>query len=534
MSKFFHPSSTISFLIALLTLVPLMVMFSAWWEIDATIWAHLSDYVLPNLLSNTFFLMLGVSVGVLTLGISLAWCVAIYDFPLRKFFNWSLMLPLSIPAYVMAFSQQAQLSYSAPLPTFWREYLNFLPPLPPLTGTLGVSIVLSLAFYPYVYLLAKQAFSNMGLRSIEVGQSLNLSVTASFWRVALPMARPWILGGLTLALMETLADFGTVSIFNYDTFTSAIYKSWFSLFSLNTAKQLAAILVLFIFVLISTEQHLIRHRRYHHRHLQHQFRQRLTGLRAGLVFVWASSVLCLAFIVPLAQLIFWAYATWDDFADSHLWSSLLQSFTLASFAAVLTVSLAFILVMLKQYRPNAGTAFFTRLATMGYAIPGTVLAVGIFVPLAWMDHQILTHATLFFPNLTIQNYALNGSIVALLLALATRFLAIAHTPKHNAIKRLSPHLGEAASLLGKSFKTQMRLIYFPLLKGSTATALIMVFVECLKEIPIVLMMRPYDWDILAVRIFNLTTEGQWEAAAIPSLIIVCAGLLPVVWLSRHQ
>lgn len=534
MSKFFHPSTTLSFFIALLTLIPLMVMFSAWWQIDTAIWAYLSDYILPNLLSNTFFLMLGVGIGTLILGVSLAWCVAIYDFPLRNFFNWSLMLPLSIPAYVMAFSQQAQLSYSAPLPTFWRENLTFLPPLPPLTGTWGVSIVLSLAFYPYVYLLAKQAFSNMGLRSMEVGQSLNLSVMASFWRVALPMARPWILGGLTLVLMETLADFGTVSILNYDTFTSAIYKSWFSLFSLNTAKQLAAILVLFVFLLISAEQYFIRHRRYHHRHLQHQIRQRLTGLRAGLVFFWASSILCLAFIVPLTQLLLWAYETWDDFADSRLWSSLVQSFTLASFATILTVSLAFILVMLKQYRPNTGTALFTRLATMGYAIPGSVLAVGIFIPLAWIDHQILNYASHLFPNLSMQDYVLNGSIVALLLALATRFLAIAHTPKHNAMKRLSPHLGETASLLGKSFQTKMRLIYLPLLKGSTVTALIMVFVECLKEIPIVLMMRPYDWDILAVRIFNLTTEGQWEAAAIPSLIIVFAGLLPVAWLSRHQ
>ncbi len=240
--------------IATLVLVPVVVTFSSFAQVDGDILAHLTEFVLPELVGNTVWLLLGVGIGVSVLGVSLAWLMAMCDFPGRRLFDWALLLPLALPAYVTAFVAIGLLDFTGPLLTWLREGWG-ITGLPEIRSRGGVILVMSLALYPYVYLIAKNAFATQGRVALEAAQSLGLSRTQGFFRVALPMARPWIAAGLMLALMETLADFGTMAIFNYDTFTTAIYKAWYSLFSLSAAAQLASILILFVLVAVIFEQH---------------------------------------------------------------------------------------------------------------------------------------------------------------------------------------------------------------------------------------------------------------------------------------
>ena len=250
-------------LISSVTVLPLLVIALSFADVNADIWAHLSEFVLPRLLANTALLLLGVGVGVLLLGVPLGWLVAVHEFPGRRVFNWALMLPLAMPAYVMAFTQIGLLDFSGVLQSWLREVWGSSAWFPPIRSRGGVVLVMSLALYPYVYLLARDAFASQGRRALEAAQSLGLSPWQGFWRVALPMARPWLIGGVSLALMEALADFGTVSIFSFDAFTTAIYKAWFAMFSLSSASQLSSLLVLLVFALIWLEQRLRGGRAYH-------------------------------------------------------------------------------------------------------------------------------------------------------------------------------------------------------------------------------------------------------------------------------
>ncbi|WP_235930093.1 ABC transporter permease [Craterilacuibacter sinensis] len=520
-------------LLSLLTLLPLAVIIPAVFSPDPAIWSHLVDYLLPQLFLNSAYLMLGVGCGVLLIGVSLAWLVAVYDFPGRRFFNWALMLPLAMPAYVMGFSQLGLFDYTGPLQSWLRASWGDSSWVPSIRSTPGVILVLTLAFYPYVYLLARNAFATQGRRALEVGQSLGLSRVQGFWRVALPMARPWIMGGLMLALMETLADFGTVSIFNYDAFTSAIYKAWFSFFSLDTAKQLASMLVLIVFVLVVLEQRARGRRAYTQSgRAAPLHRLPLQGGAAALAVLFASLVLLLAFVLPFGQIVWWSYQSLEAELNGDLLSYSLHSVVLSALAALLVCAVALLLSYAQRRAPSRVNQMLARLATMGYAVPGTVLAVGIFVPVAWLDNVLLGLFSSVLPQGT--TAILKGSLLVLLLAYLARFLAVGHTSVDAAMHRITRSQEEAARNLGWFGWRLVTRLHLPLLRGGLMTALLMVFVDVMKEMPITLMTRPFGWDTLAVRIFTLTTEGEWERAALPAVAIVLAGLLPVILLSKEE
>ncbi|WP_225547117.1 ABC transporter permease [Chromobacterium violaceum] len=516
---------------SLLTLIPLAVIAMGLLEPDAEAWRHLAEYTLPELLRNTVVLLSGVGAGVLLLGVPLAWLTAVHDFPGRRFFAWALMLPLAMPAYVMAFSQLGLFDFTGPFQTWLREAFGSSAWVPDIRSTPGVVMVLSLAFYPYVYLLARDAFAGMGRRALEVGQSLGLSPLAGFFKVALPMARPWIAGGLGLALMETLADFGTVAIFNFDAFTSAIYKAWFSLFSLSAAKQLASLLVLLVFVLLWLEQRARGQRGYVPAGRAAPLpRARLPGWRGWLASACCALVLLLAFALPFGQILVWAAEHAASELDADLLDSLKSSLSLAAMAAALVPAIALLLVF--AVRRDSGSRPWARLATLGYAVPGTVLAVGVFAPVAALDNLLLGCFGRWLPEGT--SAVFKGTLLVLLLAYASRFLAVAHSALDAAMQRISRSQEEAAHSLGLSGARLLGRLYLPLLRGGLFTAMLMVFVDVMKEMPITLMTRPFGWDTLAVRIFNLTSEGEWQRAALPSVAIVLAGLLPVLLLSRQK
>lgn len=520
-------------LVAVLVLIPVGTILLSFLAPAGDVWQHLVETILPSLLINTFWLTLGVAASSALLGVSLAWFTAVCEFPGRKFFSWGLLLPLAIPAYVMAFVTLGLFDFTGPVQTLLRSWVGpeqFW--FPNVRGRLGVIIVMTLAFYPYVYLLARNAFLTQGKRSLEAAQSLGFNRMQGFLKVSLPMARPWIASGVMLVLMETLADFGTVAVFNYDTFTTAIYKAWFSMFSLSAASQLASLLIVIIFALIVMEQQFRSRMRYAEtKHSSRIPRILLTGWRAWGVAGFALAILFFAFLLPITQLIIWATDTFvEEFNQLYL-GFLWHSLMLSGLAALLTCSVAVLVVYSARRHPDTVTRVAVRIATIGYALPGVILAVGIFVPLAWLDNWLSEMAMQLFHIET--GLLIQGTLAIMLIAYMTRFLAVGHNPIDSAMQRITFSIDEASMGLGLNGWSMLKRVHLPILKGGIFTAVTLVFVDVMKEMPITLMTRPFGWDTLAVRIFEMTSEGEWEQAALPAVALVLAGLIPIVLLTRQ-
>lgn len=520
------------FLVAAVVLLPVAVVVSSFLTPAGEIWRHLVETTLADLVTNTFWLALGVALGTVVLGVSLAWLTAVCEFPGHRVFAWSLLLPLAIPAYVTGFVFIGLFDFTGPIQTQLREWFGPGIWFPKVRGRLGVIVVMTLALFPYVYLLARNAFLTQGKRALEAAQSLGLSRTQGFLRVALPMARPWIAGGLSLALMETLADFGTVAVFNYDTFTTAIYKAWFALFSLPAAAQLASILILIAFALLVAEQQSRAHMRYGEgRSGARMERIRLRGIRAWLAFTLCLAVLILGFLLPVAQLGWWALGSAARDLDARYLGFFWHSLLLSAIAAAITVGIALLLSYAGRQFPDTWTRLAVRASTLGYAVPGAVLAVGIFIPIAWLDSLLVKAVEHFVgasPGLLVQ-----GTLVAMLVAYVARFMAVGFNPIDSAMQRVTRSMDEAARSLGLGMGRSLLRVHLPILRGGLITGAMLVFVDVMKEMPITLMTRPFGWDTLAVRIFEMTSEGEWERAALPSLALVIAGLAPLIVLSRH-
>jgi iron(III) transport system permease protein len=497
---------------------------------DADALAHLARHVLPGVVANTVTLVLGVALLAGLLGTVLAWLVTAYDFPLRGAYAWALLLPMALPAYVLGFVAIATLDYAGPLQTWLRAAVDPALGLPPIRSAGGVILVMGLALYPYVYLLARGAFATQGRRALEVAQSLGLSRGAAFRRVTLPLARPWIAGGVALVAMETLADFGTVAVFNYDTFTTAIYRAWSGLYSIDAALQLAAALVACVALALALESRARAARRHTAFAGPPLERTRLRGARAWLACAGCALVLGLAFVAPVAVLAGWAGAHVADDLGGAWFALLARSVALALAAATLVCALALALAYAVRSQPGGAVRGLARLATLGYALPGSVLAVGLFVPVAALNGALEDLALALggrdWP------FYLQGTVAVLLLGYAVRFLAVGYAPVDGGMQRITRALDDTARLLGARGLALLRRVHVPLLRAGVATAIALVFVDVLKEMPITLMTRPFGWDTLAVRVYELTSEGEWRRAALPALAIVLAGLLPVAWLVR--
>lgn len=513
--------------IALITAIPILVVMTSLTDPDPEIWQHLWQFVLPELLVNTVWLLAGVGLGVTVLGVALAWLTAACAFPGRRFFTWALLLPLALPAYITAFVWLGLFDFTGALPTWLREEFGLLA-LPPIRSRGGVILVMTLSLYPYVYLTARAAFQGQNRRLMEAAQSLGLTRWQAFRRVALPLAWPGIAAGLLLALMETLADFGTVAVFNYNTFTTAIYQTWFSLFSLTAASQLASLLILFVFTVAWLEQHL-RAQRSHaasSRSIAPPTRIPLSGPAAWLATALCALVFALAFALPVTQIALWTTEVATQDFDARYLQFASRSLLLSAFGAVLVVALALLLGYAQRLSPGPAMRTTARLATLGYALPGAVLAVGLFIPVAWLDNRLID-------ALGRQEQILGGTLAVMLLAYCARFLAVGHGPVESGLARISKSLDEAAQIQGVTGWRRLTRVHLPLLRIPLFTAAALTFVDIMKELPITLMTRPFGWDTLAVRIFEMTSEGEWQRAALPAAAIVLTGLLPVLFLIRN-
>lgn len=522
-----------SLLAALLVAAPILMLLPAWLTAENEVWRHLVDTVLAGLLRNTAVLTLGVGAGVLTLGVGLAWLTAMCEFPGRRLFDWALMLPLGIPTYVLAFVAVGLLDFSGPAQSALREMFPGGYWFPQVRSEGGVIIVFALALYPYVYMLARAAFLGQGRNLLESGRILGLSPRQVFWRVSLPMARPAIAAGVALALMETLADFGAVAIFNYDTFTTAIYKTWFGFFDINAAAQLSTLLLLFVALAMYGERRFRGRARFHTGGKRAgQYRYRLQGTRALLATAAAGAVLLLAFIVPVAQLAVWTVNAGFTDLDERYAQFVIHTLLLGGFAALLTTASALLLAYVHKLWPDRLTRLASRLATLGYAMPGTVLAVGVMLFFSWLDRGIDTASGRWLGAPA--ELLLSGSVIALLFAYLVRFLAVGHGPVESGLERITPSIQQAARSLGAGHREVLWRIYLPMLRPGLLTAVLLVFVDVMKELPATLLLRPFDWDTLAIRIFELTSEGEWQQAALPALTLVLVGLIPVIILVRRS
>lgn len=528
------PWFLVALAIALPAILAVGVVAGASFSPDTEVWPHLLEFVLPRVLSNTFWLVLGVAIITTILGTGLAWLTAVCEFPGRGIFVWALLLPLAIPGYVLGFVAIGLLEYAGPVQGFLREWLGPGGWLPPIRSRAGIIVVLSLTLYPYVYLVARSAFLTQGKRVLEVAQSVGFNSVQGFFKVALPMARPWIAGGVMLVVMETLADFGTVAVFNYDTLTTAIYHAWFGLFSVKAALQLASFLVLGVFIVVALEQWLRTRARYHPGKSPPGDRIRLGVRNRWLGFACCGLVLLLAFILPFTQLLIWA---WRDVVggglDLRFWGFAWRSVSLSLTAAGTITVAALLLNYAMRLDPHPLSHLAGRIATLGYAMPGTVLAIGIFVPLAFVNNQLQAMLDFLFAANAPQ-LALQTGLATMLLAYLVRFLAVAHQPVAANMLRITPAIDESVRVLGVSGWAALRRVHFPMLRTGLLTAFALAFVDLMKEMPITLMTRPFGWETLAVRVFEMTSEGQWQQAALPACAIVLVGLLPVVILTRRS
>jgi|TARA_B100000965_G_scaffold399198_1_gene418699 iron(III) transport system permease protein len=518
---------------AVLVLLPLLVLALSWNSLDSTIWNHLLETQMARLLGNTLVLAVGVIVGVVLLGVSLAWLTSLCNFPGRRWLDWALMLPFAVPAYVLAFVMIGILDFAGPLQTTLRGWLGNDFRMVSIRSTGGVIFVLVLVFYPYVYMLARGAFLAQGRGLMEAARILGHSPWQAFWRVALPMARPAIGAGAALAVMETLADFGAVSVFNYDTFTTAIYKTWYGFYSLQTATQLASLLLLFVLLALYAERRAQGSKRFPGSDKPRQGPLfQLRGVRGWLATGYCLLVLAVAFVIPLVQLFYWLFTSGSDF-DERYWSLIRNTLTLGGIAAVTTVVVAMLQVLARRLQPMRRVRSAVALANLGYALPGSVLAVGIMFAFSVADNQLVVPLQAW---LGVDSPAplLLGSLFALLLAYLIRFMAVASGPLDTALARIRPALPEAAHSLGHTGASVFWRVYLPLLMPGLLSAGLLVFVDVLKEMPATLLMRPFGWDTLAVRIHSLTAEGNWPEAALPAITLVATGLLPVIVLIRRS
>ena len=518
---------------AVLVLLPLLVLALSWNSLDSTIWNHLLETQMARLLGNTLVLAVGVIVGVVLLGVSLAWLTSLCNFPGRRWLDWALMLPFAVPAYVLAFVMIGILDFAGPLQTTLRGWLGNDFRMVSIRSTGGVIFVLVLVFYPYVYMLARGAFLAQGRGLMEAARILGHSPWQAFWRVALPMARPAIGAGAALAVMETLADFGAVSVFNYDTFTTAIYKTWYGFYSLQTATQLASLLLLFVLLALYAERRAQGSKRFPGSDKPRQGPLfQLRGVRGWLATGYCLLILAVAFVIPLVQLFYWLFISGSDF-DERYWSLIRNTLTLGGIAAVTTVVVAMLLVLARRLQPIRRVRSAVALANLGYALPGSVLAVGIMFAFSVADNQLVVPLQAWL-GVDSPSPLLLGSLFALLLAYLIRFMAVASGPLDTALARIRPALPEAAHSLGHTGAGVFWRVYLPLLMPGLLSAGLLVFVDVLKEMPATLLMRPFGWDTLAVRIHSLTAEGNWPEAALPAITLVATGLLPVIVLIRRS
>ena len=499
------------------------------------VWAHLADTVLPRYVANTVVLIVSVAAATFVVGVGTAWLVSMARFPLRGVFEWALILPFALPAYVLAYTYTGLLDVGGPVQGFLRDGLGFSGVarwFPGIRSLAGAAAMLTLALYPYVYLLARAAFLEQGAVLAEASRTLGRGPWATFASVSLPIARPGIAAGLALVVMEALNDYGTVDFFAVDTFTTGIYRAWFGLGEAAAAAQLSSILLVFVCAVLLAERWTRgRGRVYPMARRMHRPPARV--LRGKAAFGAASACalpVVLGFALPAAALLVWTVENAAELFDWRYAGFAFNSLFLSALTAAVAVALAVAIAYAVRLRPRPATAAAARAAGLGYAVPGSVIAVGILLFSTWFDKAVDFGARSVFGVST--GLVFTGTVAGIVFAYVVRFMALSIGTVESALGRVSPNMDAAARSLGRKPLGVLAHVHLPLMWGSLAAAGLLVFVDVMKELPATLILRPFDFDTLAVRAHQLASDELLTLAAGPALAIVAVGILPVIVLSR--
>ena len=501
----------------------------------ANIWPHLWATVLPGYVRTTLVLMGGVGIVSFVVGTSTAWFVAMCRFPGRKVLQWALLVPLATPTYIIAYTYVDVFEYSGIVQTAarglfgWHNARDYW--FPEIRSLPGAIFVMSFVLYPYVYLTARASFMKQSVCLLEVSRTLGRSAWGTFFSVALPMARPAIAIGVSLAMLECLNDIGAVEFFGVNTLTVGIYATWLGRGNLGGAAQLASVMLIFVFALIWLERLMRARQRFHHtsRRERPPTKVRLTGWRGWSVTVACALPVFLGFVVPGAVLLDFAIGRFDTANKDYLRYAT-NSLVLSATASVAAIAIGLVLAYAHRLARSDLVQIAIRFASVGYAVPGAVLGIGILVPMARLDHAINSAATGLFGIST--GLLLTGTIFSIVFAYVVRFLAISYGAIEAGLGRVTPNLEAAARTLGRSASGALREVHLPLIRPALATAGLLVFVDCMKELPATLILRPFNFDTLATHVYTYASLDLLEDSALSALTIVAAGVLPVILINR--
>ena len=520
--------------VAMLISVPVIVVASSVFVSAGDIWAHLAATVLARYVTNSLWLLAGVGVGTLVIGVGTAWLITMCRFPGRKVFEWALLLPFALPAYVIAYTYTGLFEFAGPIQSALRDFFGWSRAdywFPELRSLGGAVTMMTLVLYPYVYLLSRAAFLEQSVCVLEVSRTLGCGPWRSFRSVALPLARPGIVAGLSFALIETLNDFGTVQYFAVDTFTTGIYRTWLGLGEPAAAAQLAAILMLFVLVVIVMERWSRGGGRVHHTSTRYRglTRFQLTGSVGVLAFFACFLPILFGFLLPAAALFKWSVETADEMINVEFLRYAMNSFTLATVTAVLAVLVGLLLAYGLRLRRTRLMTFATRIASMGYAVPGSVIAVGVLLVYTWFDNAVDSWLRATFD--VSSGLILTGTVAGVVFAYLVRFLAVSFNTTEASLGKVTPNLDWAARTLGHRPGAMLRRVHAPLMWGSLLTAAMLVFVDVMKELPATIILRPFNFDTLAIRTYQLASDERLADSSSAALAIMLVGIVPVIALS---
>ncbi len=525
----------ISGIIALLVSIPILSVLTSFFIPSGDIWQHLVDTVLGDYITNSFLLIIGVTIGTVLTGVSLAWIITMCSFPGQKYFEWAAVLPFSIPAYLMAYIYTDYLGVTGSLQTDLRAFMGWEVGdyfFPQIRSVWGAILIMVLAFYPYIYMLARSSFLNQSASLFESSRIMGYSNTQTFFKVALPLARPGIAAGLALALMETLNDFGTVQYFGVQTFTTGIYRTWFGLGERPAAAQLAGFLLLFIVALILLERwsrRKIKDQVSVTSQFKHFHKFNLKGSKAWTAFVICIVPVLLGFIIPVVLLLIMFFNNLDSVNPRFLLYAL-NTLSVAAIAGIITISIALLMAYSARLNPTKLIKGLNQFGALGYAIPGSVIAVGVLIPFGWLDNTIDSFLRQNFELSS--GLLLSGTLFALIFAYVVRFLSVSYNGINSSLRNISSSVDEASRGMGYSFRQILTKIHTPILSTSLLSAFLLVFVDVMKELPATIIIRPFNFDTLAVQVYRLASDERLGESAGAALAIVLVGIIPVILLSK--
>ncbi|MCU8504420.1 iron ABC transporter permease [Vibrio vulnificus] len=521
--------------LALLLVLPILAIFYTAVGYSDELFAHLMSTVMPSYILNTILLTTGVLVVSLILGIPSAWFMAMCKLPTEKWLQWALVLPLAMPGYIIGYIFTDWFDFAGPVQILLRDLTGWGPGdywFPDIRTVAGATFVLSLVLYPYVYLLCRAAFMEQNVSLLQSARLLKCSAWESFWRISMPLARPSIAVALSLVAMETIGDFGTVSYFAVNTLTTAVYDTWLGYSNLNAAAKISALMLLLVILLLSAERYSRRKQKlFQAQFNSHEdFRYDLKGWKMWAALIWCWGLVAIAFVFPLLQLVNYSITYFEQSWTNEFRRFAMNSLKVSIAAAIVAVIVALIVNFNHRLHNQKTSLACIRLSSLGYAVPGTVLAIGIMVPVLSMDHLVNDVAK--YMGWGRPGLIFSGTIFAIIFAMVVRFSAVAIGSIESSLNKISPSLDMASRTMGCHANAMLWRVHFPLIKRGMLIAGLLVFIESMKELNAALLLRPFNFETLATYVYNYASDERLELAALPAVLLVLVGLIPLVIVNR--